>query len=71
MVGLPKDLSAEGCFHALRITPTWILSKLTLTSFSFSATSLPAGFALALVGPVSPVDFPLMLQKSMKWNCKA
>jgi hypothetical protein len=65
-VGLPNDLSAEGCFHALRISPTWILSKLTLSSVSFSATSLPAGFAafaLALVGSVSPVDFPLILQK--------
>lgn len=69
MVGFPKYLSAEGCFHALRISPTWILSKLTLTSFSFSDTSLAAGFAgfaLALAGSVSPVDFTLILQKKMK-----
>lgn len=60
-----KNLSADGCFQALRISPTWILSKLTLTSLSFSATSLSEDFALGLLGcfsaPSLSADFALGL----------
>lgn len=59
---LLPHLSADGCFHALWIRPTWMLSKLTLISLSFSTASVSDDFFFSCVASLSCVAFFLKFQ---------
>lgn len=50
-------LSADGCFHAFRMTPTCILSKLTLISLSLSTASVSDDFFFSWVASLTPAAF--------------
>ena len=60
---LAAYLSAEGCFHALRIRPTCKFSKLTLSSLSFSPASVSDGFFFSWADSFFPVDLFYKFQK--------
>lgn len=63
---ITAHLSADGCFHAFRISPTCILSKLMLTSLSFSTASFSGNFFFCSAAALFPVTFFLKFQKNKR-----